>query len=76
MGSRTYRDAVFPHAVIALMMGSKQAGTVEMNILYGPADGEPKRRLTFKLGIRVDIEVSGCKIADVLQYEEDMDYYK
>jgi hypothetical protein len=76
MGARIFRDAVFPPSVIAHLMGGKHEGTVEMSIIYGHADSEPTRRLIFKLGIWVDVQTTGCRIADVLQHEEDVAYYK
>ncbi len=74
MGRRVYRDSPFPLEVISSLIGSRHSGTVEMSIVYGPAEGEPTRRLSFKLEIFVSLQPDGAGISDLLVSEEDRAY--
>lgn len=74
MGQRLYQDAPFSFAAIQSLIGSRQQGSVEMNLLYGPAEGPPTRRFKFKLDLSVDIDATNALVSNLLTEELDEAY--
>lgn len=75
MSARVFRDSPYPMSAVKHLIGGKHLGSLEMVVLYGPADGDPVRRFHFKIELTVDVQPAAVVLADSVVLEKDESVY-